>query len=99
MRKEMFLADSAVPAASVARSLARGGPSGVLPGVPVESRTASRTVWRPAAAYACWAVRAEDHGASQTPSSSQSHRASRVAFGSDGTEEDASNVTVALGCA
>ena len=47
----------------------------------------------------CWMVSEGDHGVSHSPSPSQSHRASRVAFGSESDEDDASKRIVVFATA
>jgi hypothetical protein len=60
---------------------------------PWESRICKVTGYDPAVEKTCWAVSKRDHGVSHRPSPSQSQRASRVAFGSESEEEDASKRT------
>src|SRR5947209_522420 len=60
---------------------------------PCESRTSNLTKYAPAVVKTCSMVRVEDHGVSQTPSPSQSHRACKVALGSPSVVEEASKAT------
>src|SRR6266571_188974 len=60
---------------------------------PCESRTSNLTKYAPAVVKTCSMVRVEDHGVSQTPSPSQSHRACKVALGSPSVDAEASKAT------
>src|SRR2546425_11738715 len=63
---------------------------------PEESRISNVTAYVPPFVKTCCPVSEGDHGVSHRPSASQSHLASRIAFGSESEEDDASKRTVVL---